>query len=147
MILVRYILLAYLSFSIVSCNWRTKSKKADKSIATKKDTSNFLKVLRSYEHKTFKGVVPEEFYTYYGAWDWWRFPLVYPYSIGCIDVTEYGKVYSDKGKTNLAAGGSVIPLTDYFDKFTFDKSYFVATKFKDPFDSDTVKIVDQYFIF
>ncbi|HEX3168506.1 MAG TPA: hypothetical protein VHQ93_19695 [Chitinophagaceae bacterium] len=147
MTLTKYILLTVVFISTISCNWRTKHKKADNGISTNKDTTSLLNVIRSFEPKIYMGTVPKEFYTNRGAFDWWRFPLVYPYSIGCIDVIEYGTIYSDKDKTNYDEGGGVQPLTDYFNKFTFDKAYFVASKFKSPFDSDTVKIVDQYFIF
>jgi len=147
MTLVKYIFLASVFFSTVACNWRTENKKADKKSIANKDTTKLLNTIKLYEPEIYKGKVPKEFYTNRGAFDWWRFPLVYPYSIGCIDVTEYGTIYSDKDKTNYDEGGSVQPISDYFDKFTFDKSYLIASKFKSPFDSDTVKIIDQYFIF
>ena len=131
----------------ISCNWGTKHKKADNNISYNKDTATLLNVIKSFEPNIYKGIVPKEYYTNRGELDWWRFPLVFPYSIGCIDVTEYGAIYNDKNKTNFGEEGSVQPLTVYFNKFTFDKSYFVASRYKSPFDADTVNFVDQFFIF
>ena len=147
MTLIKYALLTIFLISSVSCNWREKNNKVKNTPVADKDTTNLLDLIRQYEPSIYKGTVPKAFYTNRGAFDWWRFPLVYPYSIGCIDVTEYGTIYSDKDKTNYDEGGSMQPLSDYFNKFMFDKSYFVATRVKSPFDSDTVKFVDEYFIF
>jgi hypothetical protein len=140
-------LIIFISFWFSSCNWRTKEKNEKKNSIVQKDTSHLVNLLKSYEPKVYHGKVPKQFYTNRGAFDWWRFPLVYPYSIGCIDVTEYGSIYNDKDKTDFDAGGSIQPLTDYFDKFTFDSLYFVASKFKDPFNKDQTPILEQYFIF
>jgi hypothetical protein len=62
-------------------------------------------------------------------------------------VLQYGNIYSDEGKTNYEEGGSIQPLTDYFDKFTFDDSHFIGRKSNGPFDSGSAKVVEEYFIF
>jgi hypothetical protein len=147
MILIKPLLIIFIPFIAVSCISKTKDKRTDAVSALQKDTIHLLNTLKSYEPAIYKGTVPEQFYINRGAYDWWRFPLVYPYSIGCIDVTEYGCIYSDKGKTDYDAGGSIQPVTDYFDKFIFDKSYFVGCRCKGPFSNDTAKYFEQYFIF
>ena len=147
MTVVNYFLLAFLSSLVVSCSLEPKGNVADSSLIEKKDTTDLLGVVKSYEPKIYKGKVPKAFYNNRGSYDWWRFPLVYPYSIGCIDVRDYGRIFSDKDRTDYDEGGSITPLTSVFDKFIFDKYYFVASKCKTPFERDAVKVVDQYFVF
>jgi hypothetical protein len=136
-----------ISMLLLSCNFKEDTNAIKQKKISSKDTTHFINLVQSYEPKIYKGKVPQAFYTNRGAFDFWRYPLAYPYSIGCIDVRDYGNIYSDKDKTNYEEGGFMQPLTDYFDKFTFDKTYFVASKCKTPFNSDTVKITNQYFIF
>ena len=52
-----------------------------------------------------RGRVPADFYTYPGFRDWWRFPLVYPYSIHCIDTLEEGSLCRHDGTSRIADGG------------------------------------------
>ena len=142
MTLTKNILLLSICLSGLSCNWRAKNEENNLSKKV-----HLIDLVKSYEPEKYAGKVPKEFYTNRGFYDWWRFPLVYPYSIGCVDVKDYGSLYSDEGKTDFNKGESIQPLTDYFDEFIFDGNYFVAKKCKTPFDSDTLKIIDQYFIF
>ena len=147
MTLTRLTFISLISICLLSCNWHSKNKQANENSIAQKDTTHLVNLLKSYEPNSFKGNVVEEFYKNRGAYDWWRFPLVFPYSIGCIDVTEYGTIYSDRDRKNYDEGGSRQPLTNYFDKFIFDKNYFVGTKFRDPFSRDTLKYFEQYIIF
>ncbi len=142
----KHLFILLVTVCLLSCHWRTKDKQAENTIA-QKDTAHLVNLLRSYEPATFKGKVVEQFYKNAGAFDWYRFPLVYPYSIGCIDVTGYGRIYSDLDRTDYDKGGGMQPLSDYFDQFIFDRNHLVGTRFKDPFSSDTIKYVEQYFIF
>lgn len=47
------------------------------------------------------GPVSPDFYTYFGFRDWWRFPLVYPYSILAVDTTERGKLVAASGDVDF----------------------------------------------
>jgi hypothetical protein len=142
------LLIVFISFFAFSCNWLTKDdKKADAVITEKKAPIDLLDTLKSYEPAIYKGTVPKAFYTHRGIYDWWRFPLVYPYAINCVDETVYGGICSEKGKTDFDAGGGVQLLTPYFDKFIFDRSYFVGSKCKTDFDKDQTPYFEQYFIF
>lgn len=133
---------------LLSCNWRDKYNRITKKHTTtsQADTSHWLPLLKSYEPKAYKGKVPNDFYSYYGIYDFWRYPLVYPYSIVCIDVTDYGSIVSDKDKTDFRAGGGIEPLTGYFDRFILDRNIFVGSRCKYPFDKDTISYVERYFI-
>lgn len=125
---------------LFSCNYQENNSQW-KNVS--KDTSRFIPLLKSYEPKQYKGKIPSGFYTYHGFRDWWRFPLVYPYSICCINEIRYGNITSDKGKVNFEAGSTGPVLTDYFDEFIFDKNIFVGKKIK----KDTNKYDEEYFMF
>ncbi|RTQ46243.1 hypothetical protein EJV47_22195 [Hymenobacter gummosus] len=109
--------------------------------------SAFSRLVKSYEPPAYKGKVPQPYYTDRGAFDYWRYPLVYPYAIHCVDTNDYGSVCSEKGKVNYDEGGNYQLLTAYFDKFTFDAHHLVARRCKTPFDSDTADVANHYFIF
>ena len=91
-----------------------------------RDTTDYVRILKLYEPKQYNGKAPDAFYNDYGYYDWWRFPLVYPYSIYCIDVLDGGQVANDSGKTSFENGGLVNTISDYFDRFTFDANYFIG---------------------
>lgn len=56
--------------------------------------------------------VPADFYTYPGFRDWWRFPLVYPYSIHSIDSLEDGNLCRHNGTSRIADGGESSVMED-----------------------------------
>jgi hypothetical protein len=140
-----FVLLSIFIF-LLSC--QEEKKKVNNNITPKinKDTTHLINLVKSYEPKKYKGKVPQEYYNDRGEFDFWRFPLVYPYYIGCIDIRNYGRIYSYKDKETYIESGSLFPVTDYFDKFIFDNAYLVASKCKSPFDSDDVKIIEEYLI-
>ncbi|PZR13166.1 MAG: hypothetical protein DI539_19440 [Flavobacterium psychrophilum] len=145
---MKTLLIVLVSFFVFSCNWLPKDDKKADGVLTKKNAPiHLLDTLKSYEPSIYKGTVPKAFYTHRGIYDWWRFPLVYPYAILCIDVTEYGSICNDKSKTDYDAGGGAEVVSPEFDKFIFDRSYFIGSKFKTPFDKDQTPYFEQYFIF
>jgi hypothetical protein len=93
------------------------------------DTTNYVRTLKEYEPVKYKGKVPDSYYTYYGYRDWWRFPVVYPYSITCIDAMDYGTLTNDSGRTNFEEGNPAINATPQFTKFTFDANCFAAEEY------------------
>jgi len=101
-----------------------------------RDTTDYIRILKQYESKQYKDKIPDAFYTDYGYYDWWRFPLVYPYSIYCIDVLDRGQVANDSGKTSFENGGLANTISDYFDKFTFDANYFIGITAAAPGSND-----------
>lgn len=109
-----------------------------------KDTSDYLRTLKSYEPLKYKGKVPEGYYTYYGFRDWWRFPVVYPYSLTCIDVLDYGALVNEINTTDFEKGGIVSPVTPQFNKLIFDRNYFAGWIKSD--HRDTIP-AEKYFIF
>ncbi len=69
------------------------------------------------------GPVPDDFYTYFGFRDWWRFPLVYPYSIIAVDTTEQGRLARGDGADFRDPNtGSRVSGLDGITRLAFDQN-------------------------
>jgi hypothetical protein len=71
-----------------------------------------------------------EFYTDMGYRDWWRFPLVYPYSIHAIDTPETGYLVDERDITDYRSPNMDRDLRnigiDGITGLTFDKNYLLV---------------------
>lgn len=101
------------------------------------DTTDYVRALKKYEPEKFKGKIPEDYYSYYGSRNYWRFPLVFPYAVSCIDVLEKAGIENDSGVTDYEKVRNSIKDVPIFDRFTFDKKYLAAKIITD----------EQYFVF
>ena len=120
-------------------------KSEEREKISKEKTEQQLRLLKAYEPEIYKGQIPEDYYTYYGFYDWWRFPLVYPYSISCIDILDAGTLDNDLEKTDIKKGGLSPIFTPWFDTFIFDKNYFIGHIIEDRFNSNN-KDTHTYFL-
>jgi len=74
--------------------------------------------------------IPSDFYTYTGFRDWWRWPLVYPYSIYSID-TKYSKgiLYDESAQESIKdpnnSGYSFSKLSA-IEEFSFDCNFLLV---------------------
>ena len=57
-------------------------------------------MLKSYVSEGVLSKANPDYYAYFGFRDWWRFPLVYPYSIHTIDEVDYGCLYNEGNVKN-----------------------------------------------
>jgi hypothetical protein len=82
-----------------------------------------------------KGLVPAnvlkdvdaEFYTHPGDFDWFRFPLVYPYAIRCIDGPTAGSLTKHDGKSKIAdAREDAVQGMGGLTAFNFDARFLVG---------------------
>ncbi len=97
-------------------------------IINEKNSNADIKKIISYEPIQFKGKAPQEYYTYFGYYDWYRMPLVYPFSMNSIDNIEYGHLANEENINSLK--------TDFNDteqifccsikRFTFDRTLFLG---------------------
>jgi uncharacterized membrane protein len=146
---ISFVLLLFLSinmFQRFGDTWQNLHKdEKTQPITEKKSTLDFVKELKKFEHVKYKNQIPDDYYTYYGFRDYWRFPTVFPYSIICIDVLDYGHLYNDTETKDFKQGGSFSVQSDYFDEFTFDKNVIICKKCKTRFDADSVNVTG-YFI-
>ncbi len=62
--------------------------------------------LKAYVPVNVLKTIDPEFYTYSGFRDWWRIPLVYPYSIQCIDSFDSGHLCQHDGKSRISDGNA-----------------------------------------
>ncbi len=86
----------------------------------------YIDKLKSYVPADVLPTVPEDFYTYPGFRDWWRFPLVYPYSIHAIDDLGRGHVHRhSKGQRIAHAEEEQLEIAD-LTHLSFDGSFMVA---------------------
>ena len=74
----------------------------------------------------YQGKVPANFYAYEGIFDWYRYPLIYPYSIVCIDIKTFGAITNDKNIENFETGSNGHPLTPNFSRFIFDDRFLIG---------------------
>jgi hypothetical protein len=59
-------------------------------------SSEQIRNLKQMEPGNAKGKVPSAFYHYLGFRDYYRLPLVYPYSIHCIESSSKGDLYNER---------------------------------------------------
>ena len=89
-----------------------------------------VQLLRSYvSEQTLESMNPD-FYTYFGFRDWWRAPLVYPYSIHAIDGLESGYLVDESKITDYETASlkNGIDLFSGIQMFTFDKTYLLVDR-------------------
>jgi len=105
--------------------------------------------LKSLEPDSFKGKVPSGFYTSFGFRDWYRCPLVYPYSMHCVDGMNYGQLSDDRDVTEFTMSyeGRELQLYD-ITGFTFDKNIMLIKKVKSrDLYGDAVNEVYEFVVF
>jgi hypothetical protein len=93
--------------------------------------------LKSYIDPSVRDKVADKFFTEEGFRDWWRFPLVYPYSITCIDDLEDGSLGRDG---DLPDGWTEIDSIGEITHLTFDGKYLLVraiARTEPPPDPDT----------
>jgi hypothetical protein len=110
----------------------------------KRDTSRQVRLLMTYEQAKYKGKIPWNYYHYFGFRDWWRFPLVYPYSIHCIDMLDRGWIENEadkKSDEDFVKGGSAQIFYPKFTEFIFDEKYFVGELENPPLSENVQKVI------
>ncbi|MCX8533887.1 hypothetical protein [Chryseobacterium luquanense] len=133
---MKKILHLFCLFFILSCNWKTEP------ITVIKPKNNiYVDSLKKFEPLEYKGKISEKYYTYPGIFDWWRYPLVYPYAIQCIESNDKGHLVNDLNVNYNKGGGERVTIGE-FDQFIFDKNYFIGQNVK-----ANDKVIEEYFIF
>jgi len=70
----------------------------------------YVKMLKSYVPPELRDEVPRSFFSDAGAYDWYRFALVYPYSVDMIDTTDNGHLRKERDE-DPEIGGQLTHLT------------------------------------
>lgn len=108
--------------------------------------SKQIQYLKLIEPEEFKGRIPNQFYSYLGFRDYYRMPLLYPFSIHCIDQTDRGSLFyelnverfdaSDNGEKSLNIDGIT--------HFSFDSNILLYKQLYDS-ESKTEKYLIYFF--
>jgi hypothetical protein len=98
----------------------------ERAAADAKRRADHIAMLKSYVPENVLKTVDPKFYTESGFRDWWRIPLVYPYSIHCIDTLDSGRLYIYDGKAEFPAGESAVQGLRELVRFNFDGHFLVG---------------------
>ena len=91
-------------------------------------TSEHITLLKSYLPQTISGNESEQFYTYLGFRDYYRYPLRFPYSIHCLDTQDNGELYNEAtvGRFDENDNGEIYSGISNIHKIAFDKTYLLV---------------------
>jgi hypothetical protein len=92
-----------------------------------------VQLLKSYVPQETLDNINPDFYTYFGFRDWWRYPLVYPYSIHAIDSFDNSFLVDESPVTDYETDSinDTIDLFSGIQSFTFDKKYLLVDRGSD----------------
>lgn len=120
------------------------------------DTNNHqIKLIQSYIPDSTLKQIPNKYFSYFGFRDWWRYPLVYPYAIRCIDRVDYGYLCNEKNAIDIANSSEGVTQLkiNNIRKFTFDRRFLFGIiqernsddiqYFKFNFDNETQKFYSK----
>lgn len=84
-----------------------------------------IKLLKSYLEPTMLNNDPDEFYTYLGFNDYFRYPLKYPYSIHATNEHSEGELFNEINVINFDENdnGELFTGVNHIQKIAFDKNY------------------------
>ena len=91
-------------------------------------SSSQITLLKSYLPANANGNEPEQFYTYLGFKDYYRYPLRYPYSIHCMFTQDNGELYNESNVSRFDENdnGEIFAGLNNINKIAFDKSYLLV---------------------
>lgn len=89
-------LLALLSCACICCPWYDPRA----LLITDDHPNPQVELLKSYVPAETLPTVNPDYFTYFGFRDWWRWPLVYPYSIHAVDTVDHGRLLDEREVTD-----------------------------------------------
>lgn len=109
--------------------------------------SQHIKLLKSYLDPSIVNNEPEEFYTYLGFKDYYRYPLRYPYSIHSNFEQTNGELYNEVNVSRFDENdnGEVYLGIEHIHKIAFDKNYLLIEQ--EITSSRTDKLKYHYILF
>jgi hypothetical protein len=109
--------------------------------------SSQIKLLKSYLPQSASGNEPEEFYTYLGFKDYYRYPLCYPYSIHCMYDQSNGELYNESNVNRFDENdnGEMYAGLSEINKIAFDQNYLLIEQAVSSTRTD--KIINHYVLF
>jgi hypothetical protein len=106
-----------------------------------------ITLLKSYLPENTLGNEPEQFYTYLGFKDYFRYPLRYPYSIHCMYTKDNGELYNESnvGRFDENDNGEIYSGISNIHKIAFDKSFLLIEQAVTSTRTD--KIIYHYILY
>lgn len=105
-----------------------------------RDTRQIM-ILKKLESDSIRGKVQEKFYLNAGFRDWYRYPLVYPYSVNWADSPYSGASVRDERRVkdiNWSSEGSEQVFNRGIHFLSFDRNYLFASYFENEYKRDTL---------
>src|SRR5262245_52027323 len=99
-IMTRYLIAFLMGGLLLGCGQLPAAR--ERAAANAQRRAEHIAKLKSHVPANVLKTVDPEFYTYSGFRDWWRFPLVYPYSVKCIDTLDSGHLSQHDGKSEIS---------------------------------------------
>lgn len=111
------------------------------------NSSEQIKLLKSYLPANILNNEPEQFYTYLGFKDYYRLPLRYPYSIHCMYSRENGELYNEVNVNRFDENdnGELFSGISNINKIAFDKNYLLIEQSLTSTRTD--KLIKHYILF
>lgn len=115
------------------------------SLQYRKATGPQVQLLKSYTDSTKNA--PEEFFSYFGFKDYYRFPLTYPYSIHCNYYKGNGELYNEINVMHFDENdnGEIYTGIDNITRLAFDKNWLLIEQTKTSTRTDN--LITHYFLF
>jgi hypothetical protein len=110
-------------------------------------SSSQITLLKSYLSENVRGNEPEEFYTYLGFKDYYRYPLRYPFSIHCMYSKDNGELFNEAnvGRFDENDNGEIYSGISNIHKIAFDKSFLLIEQAVTSTRTD--KIIYHYILY
>ena len=65
-------------------------------------SKNQIDYLKSLTPDSLKDKIPTSYYHYFGFRDWYRYPLIYPYSLTSVDVVNYASLSDERNVVDIS---------------------------------------------
>lgn len=111
------------------------------------NSSEQIKLLKSYLPENILNNEPEQFYTYLGFQNYYRLPLRFPYSIHCTDTRDNGELYNEVNVSRFDENdnGEIFTGISNINKIAFDKNYLLIEQ--EVTSTRTDKLITHYLLF
>lgn len=111
------------------------------------NSSEQIKLLKSYLPANILNNEPEQFYTYLGFKDYYRYPIRYPYSIHSNYTKDKGELFNEVNVSRFDENdnGELFAGIGNIDKIAFDKNYLLIEQSLTSTRTD--KLIKHYILF
>lgn len=100
---------------------------AENAATPSTESSSEDRLIEIYSYSADVSSLPADYFQYFGFRDWFRWPLVYPYSLNAIDGRENGFISDERNALSIRNREGVVDLQMHrIHRFTFNKRALLA---------------------